>query len=264
MTEGNSNGIWRKRLEHYNELQWAKDTRYLDYLLSFVNPQKSDSILDVGTGTGIMAKALLGKCKRVVAVDNSRSVVNAFESNSSIDIRLQDVRKLSFKSHSFDKVVVRMVMHHVLADIEKAFSEIKRVLKQNGVFFLFEGVPPSYDEEVVKDYEEIFKMKEQRRVFTYASLAEMLKPFFDMRSIGYFWQREMSFRNWLECDSSLSAEQKEKIFEFRKNSSPKVREAYNLKEQGNDLLLDFRTLNIEAIPKKHGLNGWVQRVLVNG
>jgi len=242
---------WRTRVKSYNGLQWATQKGYLESLIDFIRPEKQDVILEIGTGTGIVANALGEKCEKVIAIDNSESMVKGFKSErKNVEGHLGDARALMFPDNSFDKVVARMALHHIMVDLDKVFREANRVLKPYGVFIISEGVPPSNEEEVVKDYGEIFKLKEERRIFTEEMLKEMLKPLFREVEAEYFWQKGMSFRNWLEGDSHLSKEQREKIFEFRKNSGSKVKKAYNLREKGNDLIVDFRMLNIKARPKK--------------
>jgi hypothetical protein len=50
----------------------------------------------------------------------------------------------------------------------------------------------------------------------------------------------MSVKNWLENAGTLSKETVEKIFDLHKNASPRFKELYNLKEKGDDILIDVK------------------------
>lgn len=47
--------FWKIRSQHYNELEWASHRLYLDEFIRAGKFKKSDVVLDIGTGTGIVA-----------------------------------------------------------------------------------------------------------------------------------------------------------------------------------------------------------------
>lgn len=86
-------------------------------------------ILDIGTGNGEIS-SLIGKYNNVTSVDiyDSRQVTDNFNF-------LLCNESLPFKSENFDVVISNHVIEHV-TDQELHISEIKRVLKNDGVLYL--------------------------------------------------------------------------------------------------------------------------------
>lgn len=99
------------------------------------------SILEVGCGTGDLWKshnASIKNIKRLVVSDSSEGMVNAARANmgdlENIEYKIVDVSDISFPDGSFDFVIANMMLYHVPV-IEKAISEIHRVLKPRGILY---------------------------------------------------------------------------------------------------------------------------------
>ena len=108
--------------------------------LSFVNIDKNDSALDCGCGGGANVKRLLEKCDNAYGIDYSEiSVAKSKEvndeaiKNNRCEIHQCDVCSLPFENDSFN-VVTAFETIYFWQDIEKAFAEIFRVLRNGGVF----------------------------------------------------------------------------------------------------------------------------------
>lgn len=96
-------------------------------------PQK---ILDVGTGSGIMAFLLAQLGHDVTGIDLSSGMLEQARNNAAalkLDVRFEqsDAEKLPFADQSFDAVVNRIVLWN-LPNPEAAFAEWKRVLRPGG------------------------------------------------------------------------------------------------------------------------------------
>ena len=72
---------WDKRAVTYNNLLWAKDDGLLSKIISIAKPQISQIMLDVGTGTGIMAKAFSPLVQSIDAIDISPLMLEKAQSN---------------------------------------------------------------------------------------------------------------------------------------------------------------------------------------
>ncbi len=55
----NQEKFWEKRAEKYNNLRWVNEPNYLKSFLSSSDFNKKDIVLDVGTGTGVIANKYL-------------------------------------------------------------------------------------------------------------------------------------------------------------------------------------------------------------
>lgn len=98
---------------------------------------KTDEILEIATGTGLVAFEISNKVKQINAVDVSpEMILKAKEKQlelklNNINFEVGDICNLQFKDSVFDLVIASNVMH-LLYEPQKALFEINRVLKTNG------------------------------------------------------------------------------------------------------------------------------------
>lgn len=233
----NSN-FWRKRAEHYNELEWANEKLYLDTFINVGDFKKRELALDVGTGTGIVAHAVSPLVREVIGLDKSQAMLEHSNWNGNMYFIKRDILKPIFADHVFDKVTARMVFHHITKGTQKAMNECYRILKKGGKMILGEGVPPS--KEVKEDYIEIFKLKEDRLTFYEEDLFSLMaKAGFKNIETHIVWLREMSVRNWLE-KSGLPKSIQDKIYKMHVNAKEYFKSAYNMRITKKDCLIDMK------------------------
>lgn len=96
------------------------------------------SILDLGCGTGKMARRLAKKGYEVTAVDNSMDMleVAASEEDDGILYVLQDMISLELPKKVDAVVSICDCMNYILErdDLREVFTRVKRFLKEDGVF----------------------------------------------------------------------------------------------------------------------------------
>jgi len=98
------------------------------------------NVLEIGCGTGRYAKFF--KKDAYIGVDITPKFINYAKRKSNYDFRIMDIRKLSFKNGSFDKVFSIGVLHHLNErDLLKTLQEVKRVLKPGGKLLVMEDIP---------------------------------------------------------------------------------------------------------------------------
>lgn len=95
-----------------------------------------DHVLDVGTGTGILAFILRDFCPRVTAVDISSGMLEQARGNAQwlkadVTFRLADAEHLPFPDETFTALTNRIVLW-TLPHPEQALAEWKRVLRPGG------------------------------------------------------------------------------------------------------------------------------------
>jgi len=119
--------------------------RAFDYITRVLTAKENDTILDVGCGACAHSIRLAKRGFSVMAVDCSEHVLEKAEvklQNSGIvdKIKLQqeNILSLSFADRTFDYVLCWGVLMHI-PDIEKAISELDRVLKKDGIIVISEG-----------------------------------------------------------------------------------------------------------------------------
>lgn len=92
---------------------------------------KSETIVDLGCGTGDLLPLLAEKSSSVIGVDRSSEMLNeagtAFK-NSSVSLRIGELEHLPLRDMEADSAVINMTMHH-LPDPLQVLIEIQRILK---------------------------------------------------------------------------------------------------------------------------------------
>ncbi len=106
----------------------------------FITKEKAASSLDCGCGGGANVRRLLERSEKAYGIDYSEiSVAKSKETNAEAlrggrcEILQSDVCTLPFVDESFD-IVTAFETVYFWQDIGKAFTEIHRVLKSDGVF----------------------------------------------------------------------------------------------------------------------------------
>lgn len=105
--------------------------------------KEGDTVLDDGCGAGFFTTLLAGMGFQVTAVDYSIKMLEEVRKNLEAEglnatLKQMDVQKLEFSDNSFDAVVSRNVFWN-LEHADKAYEEVCRVLKKDGILILEDG-----------------------------------------------------------------------------------------------------------------------------
>lgn len=235
---GHDAAFWRKRAERYNRLEWVNEQSYLDALIRAGRFKKNDVVLDVGTGTGIVAHAISPLVNEVIGLDKSQEMLKHSNWFGNMYFIRRNILAPIFKDEVFSKVTARLVFHHILRGTQEAMNECCRVLKKGGLMVFSEGVPPS--PEVKQDYIEIFKLKEKRLTFMEEDLiALMQNAGFKNIKVDILWLRKMSVNNWL-ANSGMPDSTKDRIFGLHVGAGDYFKKAYNMVEADGDCFIDMK------------------------
>lgn len=110
----------------------------------------NEKILDLCTGTATNAINIAKKRTNtnIVGIDLSKNMLkiaqNKIKKNKLKNIRLlqMDATQLKYKSNSFDKILISLVLHELDKELaSKIIMEAKRVLKDNGEIIITEWKP---------------------------------------------------------------------------------------------------------------------------
>jgi ubiquinone/menaquinone biosynthesis C-methylase UbiE len=101
---------------------------------SLLKNVKDKKVLDLGCGTGRHTIILKNRGAKVWGLDLSPKMLEIAKTEiKGVDFKVGTVYNLPYKSNFFDIVMSGLVVGY-FEDIDKAFKEIHRVLKKNGIF----------------------------------------------------------------------------------------------------------------------------------
>jgi ArsR family transcriptional regulator len=100
----------------------------------------SNTIVDMGCGTGDLMVSLRERAKQVIGVDKSSKMLDEAKrrlanDGKNVDLRIGDLEHLPLRDGEADLAVINMVLHHVLNPM-KTFQEAYRVLKKGNTFII--------------------------------------------------------------------------------------------------------------------------------
>jgi len=99
--------------------------------------KKTDKVLDLGGGTGRVAKFFVGRVDEIVVVDPSLGMIQECKMHKWVKCLVGTAENIPFANDYFDKVIIVDAFHHFL-DQKKAILEISRVLKEEGQLIIEE------------------------------------------------------------------------------------------------------------------------------
>ena len=124
--------------------EFMDQTPYDEWLLNILNIfkeykiDKDTQVLDLGCGTGKMARKLVREGYQVTAVDNSKDMLEiaASEEDDHILYVLQDMVSLELPQQVDAAVSICDCMNYILEeeDLKEAFRRVREFLKEDGVF----------------------------------------------------------------------------------------------------------------------------------
>ena len=127
--------FWDKNAGRYDRFM-RKDRAAYDEMYELIRPiVRHKTVLELATGTGLIAKHIVNAAAHIEATDASAEMIaEAKRDNRSAKLyfSVQDMFCLPYANQSFDVVIVSNALH-IVPQPEKALTEIRRVLKDGGV-----------------------------------------------------------------------------------------------------------------------------------
>ena len=141
-----------------------------NWVLEQYNLKKNINIIEFGCGTG---STWIGKEKQIpenvniILTDISPLMVERTKGNIDkkygFSFKVMDIQDIPFENEYFDIVIANHMLYHV-SDIKKSLSEVKRILKKDGIFYA-----TTIGKNHLKDLEDIYRIYEGIIKFSYSS-----------------------------------------------------------------------------------------------
>ena len=127
--------FWDRNAGRYDRFM-RKDRAAYETMYALIRPVvRHKTVLELATGTGLIAKHIVNAAAHIEATDASAEMIaEATRGNRSAKLHfsVQDMFCLPYADGSFDAVIVSNALH-IVPQPEKALREIGRVLKGDGV-----------------------------------------------------------------------------------------------------------------------------------
>ncbi len=114
---------------------------YGNWILSNYEIFDGAKVLELGCGTADMWVGhdnLIARCGFLMLTDLSEGMLSAARENigerKNVAYALADIQDIPFENDSFDVVIANSMLYHV-PDLGKGINEVRRVLKNDGVFY---------------------------------------------------------------------------------------------------------------------------------
>ena len=121
----------------------GQDTRWRSQVIELAQLKPGSYLLDIGTGTGDLARAALTKFPRakIIAADFTVEMMRAGQNKGPLNFSSADALDLPFRALAFDAVISGFLMRNVI-NLQKALQEQHRVLRKGGRIVILDTTRP--------------------------------------------------------------------------------------------------------------------------
>lgn len=224
--------------------------------VALVAPQLGDIALDIATGAGNVALALVPFVKSVVATDITTSMLETTAQRAAegsfvnLTTKYSEAENLDFPDSTFDIVTVRTAPHH-FADIRKAVHEMARVLKPGGRVLVVDTCSPE-DPLLDADLNAIEVLRDPSHVRNYSAtewrefMAEAGLEIVSLEVSNWSLGKKLVLQDWMDrmhCDADTQA----KLRDMFVNARPGLKELLQVTDEEP---ISFRLPEITILARK--------------
>ena len=129
------------RLALLDEEGWTSNNHYHGFVLGHI-PRECENALEIGCGTGALARQLARRCKRVVALDLSSEMIRVAQERSAdynnVEFHVADAMTWDFPQSHFDFICSIATLHHLQQ--RELLTKINDALRPGGILVVLDLV----------------------------------------------------------------------------------------------------------------------------
>jgi ubiquinone/menaquinone biosynthesis C-methylase UbiE len=185
---------------------WAEktDDQVVDRFRTALAEAGHGSVLDVACGPGVVTASIAPRAASVVAFDATEQMLEKASERCAkaglrnVQFRCGDAENLPFEEAQFDGLVTRLAVHH-FANPQRAFDEMFRVLRPNGIAVIVDVVSSEdADESNLQNAIERLRDPSHVRMLPASELdACVTRSGFNVLQHNT-WDKHREFEEWME------------------------------------------------------------------
>ena len=225
----------------------------LDLILDLAELKGTEQTLDIATGTGFTAFKFAPKVAHVVATDlTPEMVAKAAElaqekAIKNVDFSVAAAESLPFADASLDLVTCRIAPHH-FQDVPAFLSEVRRVLRTDGLFCMVDSVTP--EAEKLRAWQNrVEKLRDNSHVYGYPPSewdAMTTDAGFSLEKTAHVRNAQMSFLWWVRPEKNPPEVVQKVRDAFAKLSPDEAKEHYTIQPAGDDFYFSWPMYAVKA------------------
>jgi len=125
---------------------WTHNNHYHNFILRHI-PRSCQNVLEIGCGTGSLARRLAERAQKVLGLDLSSEMIRVARSHSAgfqnVEFLQADAMSWDFPASHFDCIVTVATLHHL--QLREVLMKIKESIKREGVVIIVDLFEPVRD-----------------------------------------------------------------------------------------------------------------------
>jgi ubiquinone/menaquinone biosynthesis C-methylase UbiE len=224
---------FKNRAQKYNHSSnWVEDQALIRRIFELSGAGADSQVLDIATGTGLIAKEFFGKVKKVTGMDISPDMAQ-HATGCMDEIVFAPVEQMPFVDNSFDAIVCRQGLQ--FAELDKAIPEIHRVLKPGGWVVLCHLTAYNDTDRDLAFAIQKLRNPARRNYLMPADMSTALEAagFLKVENVEYL--TDESVNKWID-NGAIPQENMDKIRELYRTADEDFKEIHDIRFVDDDIM----------------------------
>ena len=247
---------YARQAQRYAESSLHRRGESLETVRRLAAATGSDTVLDLGTGTGFTAFALATDAARVIAADltpemlrQAQRLARERELDTKLEWTLAAAESLPFADNTIPVITCRYASHH-FHDLPRALRELARVTQPKGRVVLCDVVAPEAA-EIVELMNQLEQLRDPTHVWDYplSQWRQKLLPAagFEVQEVVRGKNPQL-FSEWVHRAGTPRAAV-EQLIQMFAAASEEAQQAFEVRRQGAEIFFSWDNATILAVKR---------------